>query len=137
MQSRPCCSNTNPLKMATNYFHVTHTAFHVMRKRPLHNLYRFTIYEEFIDSEPCFPSCTDIKFELPEHITPVDKAFIMSEVLEMKLNEERAKEVACFYCDRCSELRKVVETQTNQLQFKAKSIHEKNQIRQFWRNKIL
>jgi len=45
---------------------------------------------------------------------------------------KKAKEmvIASFYSDRCFELRaKIVENQTNHLQFKALLIYEKNQIR--------
>lgn len=95
-------------------------------------------YEEFVDTEPCFPPCNDVAIELPENLAAVSKAFIRSKVLEMKLNEEKAKEVACFYRDRCSELKaRILEVQKEQIEYKVQAIHEKNQIRYFWRNKIL
>lgn len=95
-------------------------------------------YEEFIDPEPCFPPCTDVTIELPENLTAVDRTFIRSKILEMKLNEEKAKEVACYYRDRCSELKaRILEVQKEQIEYKVQAIHEKNQIRYFWRNKIL
>ena len=76
-------------------------------------------YEEFVDTEPCFPPCTDVTIKLPEKLTAVDKTFIKSKVLEMKMNEERAKEVACYYRDRCSELKgRVLEVQKEQMEYK-------------------
>ena len=95
-------------------------------------------YKEFVDTEPCFPPCTDVIIELPKNLTPVDKTFVRSKVLELKLNEEKAKEVACYYRDRCSELKaRILEVQKEQIEYKVQAIHEKNQIRYFWKNKIL
>lgn len=83
-------------------------------------------YGEFVDTEPCFPSCTDVTIQLPENLPAVDKAFIRSKVLEMKLNEEKAKEVACYYRDRCSELKaKILEIQKEKIEHKVQMFHEK------------
>lgn len=95
-------------------------------------------YGEFVDNEPCFPPCTDVTIQLPENLPGVDKAFIRLKVLEMKLNEEKAKEVARYYRNRCSELKaKILKVQKEKIEYKVQAFHEKNQTRYFWRNKIL
>lgn len=78
------------------------------------------------DTEPCFPPCTDVTIQLPENLPAVDKAFIRSKVLEMKLNEEKAKEVACYYRNRRSELKaKILEIQKQKIEHKVQAFHEK------------
>lgn len=92
---------------------------------------------EFIDSEPCIPPGSDT-IELPDYVTGIDRVYLKSKVIELQQNEKRAKETARFYRDRCCELKaKILETQQEQVKLKVQSIHEKNQIRYFWRNKIL
>jgi len=68
----------------------------------------------------------------------MDRIAIKSKILEARSKEEQAKEIACFYRDRCSQLKvEVLQINSNMAQLKAQYCHEKNQIRHFWLNKII
>jgi len=59
-------------------------------------------------------------------------------MLELEANRENAKEIACHYRDRCSELKiRLQEQQAKTLQIYAQGLHGKQKVCQFWRNEIL
>ena len=68
----------------------------------------------------------------------MDKIALKFKVMELKSSEERVKELARYYRDRCTDLKtKVALLNTKKLQIKLQATHQKNQIRYFWWNKII
>ena len=68
----------------------------------------------------------------------MDRIEIKSKLSQAKFKEEQAQEVARFYQDHCAQLKtKVLKIKSTMAQLKARNQHEKNQIRYFWRNKII
>ena len=99
-----------------------------------------SLYSEYNDPEPCFPltdnSHTEMKFHT--NLNVMDKILLNSKIVEIKSSEERAKEIARYYRDRCTSLKtKIALLNSEKSQIKLQAIHEKNQIRYFWRNKII
>ena len=93
---------------------------------------------EYVDSEPCIPPSKTFKVEVPNYVSPVDRTYIKSQLTQLKLVEERAKETARYYRDRCANLKtKILHLELEKKETEAQNAHEKNQIRFFWRNKIL
>ena len=98
------------------------------------------LYGGYNDPKPCFP-LTDsrhVEIELHTNLNAMDKIVLKSKMMEIKSSEERAKEIARYYRDRCTDLKtKVAQLNSEKLQIKLQATHEKNQIRYFWRNKII
>lgn len=100
----------------------------------------YDLYGEYNDHEPCFPLSDNrhVEIELHTNLCAMDKIALKSKIMEIKSSEERAKELARYYRDRCTDLQtKVVQLNSEKLQIKLQTTHEKNQIRYFWRNKII
>ena len=101
---------------------------------------KYDLYGEYNDHEPCFPPSDNkhVEIELHTNLCAMDKIALKSKLMEIKSSEERAKVLARYYRDRCADLKtKVVQLNSEKLQIKLQSTHEKNQIRYFWRNKII
>lgn len=68
----------------------------------------------------------------------MDRVNIKAKMLELEASRENAKEIACHYWDRCSELKiQLQEQQAKTLQIYAQGLHDKQKVRHFWRNEIL
>ena len=96
---------------------------------------KYDLYGEYNDHEPCFPPSDNkhVEIELHTNLCAMDKIALKSKLMEIKSSEERAKELARYYRDRCADLKtKVVQLNSEKLQIKLQSTHEKNQIRYFW-----
>ena len=52
------------------------------------------LYVNFIDSEPSLPPADEAEIHLPHYITYMDRIHLKAKVLELKTQQERAKEIA-------------------------------------------
>lgn len=97
------------------------------------------MYGDYVDNEPCLPQNNDEpEIQFPDYMNVMDKISIKSKILELASKEERAKEMVRFYRDRCSDLKcKILQIESEKMQLKLQTAHEKNQIRHFWRNKVI
>lgn len=88
--------------------------------------------------DPCFPHIKEPELDLPSYIEPLDKISISSKVLELHTMVGSAREPACHYRDRCSELKiQVMQAKAQNAQIQAQALDEKQKVRFFWRNQVL
>lgn len=79
------------------------------------------------------PCTTDPDVDL-SYLTDIDVMDRIDKVKNIEANskEEQAKEIAHFYCDRCSQLKlEVLRMKSDMTQLKTQCFHEKNQICHF------
>ena len=89
---------------------------------------KYNLYGEYNDHEPCFPFSENrhVEIELHTNLCAMDKIALKSKVMELKSSEERAKELARYYRDRCTDLKtKVAQLNTEKLQIKLQATHQK------------
>lgn len=99
------------------------------------------MYGEYVDMQPCIPVVANDQLqsiELPDYLTPVDRIFIKSKMVELYQKEEKIKEMARHYRDRCEQLQvETLKLKAEKLQLIADGSKEKAKVRHFWRNQIL
>ena len=68
---------------------------------------KYDLYGEYNDHEPCFPFSDKrhVEIELHTNLSAMDKIALKSKIMEIKSSKERAKELARYYCDRCTDLK--------------------------------
>jgi len=89
------------------------------------------------DSELSFPP-DEAEIHLPDNISLIDSIHLKARILEFQVNQERAKELARKYRDKCSLLKtKLMEKDAEIMQVKLDSTHAQDRIRHFWRNNIV
>ena len=100
-----------------------------MRLEDLHKeKQKYDLYGEYNDHEPCFPPSDNkhVEIELHTNLCAMDKIALKSKLMEIKSSEERAKELARYYRDRCADFKtKVVQLNSEKLQIKLQSTHKK------------